>query len=646
MKKILLCLLFIVTLTCAYAQNDLQRLENNLNKAKDDTTRVLVYRDLMKYYIYNNPDSSEIYRNKAKELALKINFEKGVALIEVLEAINYETAGNFIEATKLLKKSLETFYHLNYYKGIASAYNQLGVIEAKQSNYKIATNYFLRALTIYERTKDTLGVVQSYLKLGVVNIYIQNFNKSLYFFNTALKLNNGKSTDAELNIYNNIATVYGQQRDFKNAIKYLELAIQKTEKYGGNRANPHVYLNLGNAYFQLKDKKEARKNYEIALELCKEFNIVEDEARVYFNMALLFDDNEVDKTIDMINKALVIAKKLNHVNMQEEMYDELYKSYEMKGDFKSAYNALKEYHVIKDSLFSDERRKDVELLQADYEISKSKADVKELEYQYKQKEFRNIIYIVLIAASIIIIIIIAIGSNHRKKLNNQLVHSLHVREKLLSIIAHDLKSPINNVISIVDLFESGGLDEKEKNNLLSTLKKHVLITLDTLETILKWGQSQLLGINVHKIQLRINDVINKNIELLKLSAKQKSITLINNSGYQSNVVFDEDHINFIIRNLIANAIKFSKNNSEIIIDSEKIDHYLRVSITDSGIGMDQKIIESLFTNDQVVMYGTENEKGSGLGLLLCKEFIEANDGKIEVKSELNVGSTFYIYIPI
>lgn len=646
MKKILLCLLFIVTLTCAYAQNDLQRLENNLNKAKDDTTRVLVYRDLMKYYIYNNPDSSEIYRNKAKELALKINFEKGVALIEVLEAINYETAGNFIEATKLLKKSLETFYHLNYYKGIASAYNQLGVIEAKQSNYKIATNYFLRALTIYERTKDTLGVVQSYLKLGVVNIYIQNFNKSLYFFNTALKLNNGKSTDAELNIYNNIATVYGQQRDFKNAIKYLELAIQKTEKYGGNRANPHVYLNLGNAYFQLKDKKEARKNYEIALELCKEFNIVEDEARVYFNMALLFDDNEVDKTIDMINKALVIAKKLNHVNMQEEMYDELYKSYEMKGDFKSAYNALKEYHVIKDSLFSDERRKDVELLQADYEISKSKADVKELEYQYKQKEFRNIIYIVLIAASIIIIIIIAIGSNHRKKLNNQLVHSLHVREKLLSIIAHDLKSPINNVISIVDLFESGGLDEKEKNNLLSTLKKHVLITLDTLETILKWGQSQLLGINVHKIQLRINDVINKNIELLKLSAKQKSITLINNSGYQSNVVFDEDHINFIIRNLIANAIKFSKNNSEIIIDSEKIDHYLRVSITDSGIGMDQKIIESLFTNDQVVMYGTDNEKGSGLGLLLCKEFIEANDGKIEVKSELNVGSTFYIYIPI
>ncbi len=646
MKRILLCLLFVVTFSCSYAQNELQRLEQNLIKAEDDTTRVLVYRDLMKYYIYNNPDSSEFFREKAKTLALKIDYEKGVALVEILEAINHETAGNFAEATKLLKKSLETFYHLNFYKGIASAYNQLGVIEAKQSNYKIATNYFLRALTIYERTKDTAGVVQTYIKLGVVNIYIQNFNKSLYFFNTALKLNNGKSYDAELNIYNNIATVYGQQRDFKNAIKYLELAIKKTEKYGGNRANPHVYLNLGNAYSQLKNKKLARENYDIALALCKEFNIVEDEARVYFNMALLFDDKEVDKTIDMINKALVIAKKLNHVNMQEEMYDELYKSYEMKGDYKSAYNALKEYHVIKDSLLSDERKKDVELLQADYEISKSKAEVKELEFQYKQKKFRNIIYIVLIVGSVIIIIIITIGSNHRKKLNNQLIHSLHVREKLLSIIAHDLKSPINNVVSIVDLYETGSLDENEKNKLLTTLKKHVLITLDTLETILKWGQSQLRGINVNKILLNINNVINKNIELLSLTAQQKSITLINKSTYQSNITFDEDHINFIIRNLIANAIKFSKNNTEIIIDSEKIDHYLRVSITDSGVGMDQKIINTLFTNDQIVKYGTDNEKGSGLGLLLCKEFIEANDGKIEVISELNIGSTFYIYIPV
>lgn len=646
MRRILICLLLLVAVTFAYAQNELKRLEINLQKAKDDTTRVLVYRDLMKYYIYNNPDSSEFFRLKAKELAQEIKFEKGIALVEILEAINYETAGDFKEASKLLKRSLETFYHYNFYKGIASAYNQLGVIEAKQSNYKVATNYFLRALTIYERTKDTPGVVQSYLKLGVVNIYIQNYNKSLFFLNTALKLNDGKSFDAELNIYNNIATVYGQQRDFKNAIKYLELAKNKTEKYGGNKANPHIYLNLGNAYSQLKNKKLARENYEIALSLCKEFNIVEDEARVYFNMALLFDDNELDKTIDMINRALVIAKKLNHVNMQEEMYDELYKSYEMKGDYKSAYKALKEYHVIKDSLFSDERKKDVELIQAEYEISKSKADVKELEFQYKQKEFRNIMYIILIVASLIIIVIIARASIHRKKLNNELVHSVHVREKLLSIIAHDLKSPINNVIGIVDLFETGTLDDKEKNNLLITLKKHVLITLDTLETMLKWGQTQLRGINVHKIHINIDSVINKNIELSKLTAKQKSISLINNSTYKSDIVFDEDHLNFIIRNLIANAIKFSKNNSQIIIDSEKIDHYLRVSIKDTGIGMDQKIIESLFTNDQVVKYGTENEKGSGLGLLLCKEFIEANEGKIEVVSQLNIGSTFYIYLPL
>lgn len=644
MNKLLLSLLFVVAFTAAFAQNELSRLQVNLQKAQNDTTRVLVYRDLMKYYLYNNPDSSELYKIKAKDLALKINYKQGVALIDILDAINLENQGNFDEAKKILNRSLEVFYHNDYDKGIATTYNQLGVIEAKQSNYKIATNYFLRALTIYERNNDTLGIVQSYLKLGVVNIYIQNFNKSLYFFNTALKLNNGKSFDAELNIYNNIATIYGQQRDFKNAIKFLELAKNKSEKQGGNRAAPHIYLNLGNAYSQLKNKKLASKNYQIALELSKEFNILEDEGRVYFNMALLYEDHEVDKTIEMILKGLDIAKKLNNVNMQEEMYDELYKSYAIKGDYKSAYNALNEYHAIKDSLYSDERKKDVELLQAEYEITKSKSEVKELEFLYNQKKFRNIIYIVLIVAAIIIIIIIAYGSNQRKKLNNQLVNSLHIREKLLSIIAHDLRSPVNNVIGIVDLFDTGTLSEIEKKELLATLKKHVLLTLDTLDTILKWGQTQLRGIVVNKVKLNINNVINKNIELLSLTAKQKSIKLSNVSNYTADVIFDDDHINFILRNLISNAIKFSRVNTEIIIDAENIDHYLRISIKDSGLGMDQKIINSLFTTNQIVKYGTENEKGSGLGLLLCREFIEANGGKIEVISELNVGSTFYVYI--
>ena len=646
MNKYLLSLLFVVTFSTVFAQNEFNRLQVNLKKATEDTTRVLVYRDLMKYYLYNNTDSSNLYKIKAKELAQKINYKKGLALIDILDAINYENKGEFEEAKKLLQNSLEIFYHEDYYKGVATTYNQLGVIEAKQSNYKIATNYFLRALTIYERYNDTLGIVQSYLKLGVVNIYIQNFKKSLYFFNTALKLNKGKSLDAELNIYNNISTVYGQQRDFKNAIKYLELAKSKAEIYGGNRANPHVYLNLGNAYSQLKNKKLAKENYLIALEICKEFHLLEDEGRVYFNMALLFEDSEVDKTIEMIEKALAIAIELKNINMQEEMYDELYKSYEMKGDFKSAYKALKEYHLIKDSLFSDERRKDVELLQADYEISKSKAEVKELEFLYKQKEFRNIIYILLIVASVIIIVIIAIGSNQRKKLNNQLVQSLHIREKLLSIISHDLRSPVNNVISIVDLFETGTLDEAEKKELLSTLKKHVIVTLDTLDTILKWGQTQLRGVTINKIKLDINNTINKNIDLLFLSAKQKSIKLINKSDESIEVTFDDDHLNFILRNLISNAIKFSKANSEINIEAQRVDNYLRVSVSDSGMGMDQNTINSLFTNNQVVKYGTENERGSGLGLLLCKEFVEANNGKIEVKSELNVGSVIYIYIPI
>lgn len=645
MKKSLLSLLFLVISFCIYAQKDVNKFYQNYINAKHDTSRVLALNDLLKYYIVNNPDSFTHYNLIAKELATKIKYEKGIALINEVESLNYENSGDYETAIKMLKKSLNTYYKINYTSGISNTYNKLGVIEAKQSNYKVAMNYFLRGLVINEKNKDTAGIVQSYIRLGLVNMYLDNTKKAECFFNTALKLNKN-NVEAEVAIYNNFGTLYGRNDDLKNAIKYLELARLTTEKQQHSAANDFLYINLGNVYYQLNNNKLAEQNYKKALQIAKQFNIKEGEARAYYNMALLYNETDVDKNIDLIQQALKIANQLNDYTMKEEFYGQLLKSYEKIGDYKSAFNAFKAYYEASDSLASDERKKDVELLQADFEVSKSKAEIKELEFLYKQKEFRNIIYIVLILAAIIIIVILMYGSNQRKKLNNQLVESIRIREKLLSIIAHDLKSPINNVAGIIDLYEMGGLEEKDKNDLLSTLKKHVLITTETLDTILKWGQTQLRGITVNKVKINLTKLIDKNIELLNLSAKQKSINLVNNLNFQDEISFDEDHMNFIFRNLIANAIKFSKINSDIEISSKRIDNYLRVSVKDSGVGMDQRVLDSLFTNNQIVNYGTQNEKGSGLGLTLCKEFVEANNGKIEVESQLNIGSTFHVYIPI
>lgn len=645
MKKSLISLLFLVVTMSLHAQETLDKIHQKINNANHDTTRVIALTDLMRYYLVNNPDSFTHYNSIARELATKIKYEKGIALVGEIESVNYENVGDYTNASKLLNQSLQSYYRVDYTKGIARVYNRLGVIEAKQTNYKVATNYFLRSLVIHEKNKDTAGIVQSYIRLGLVNMYLENINKAKYFFNTALEFNKN-NLDAEIAIYNNLGTLYGRIDDLKNASKYLELARIKTEKQSSNSSNAFLYINLGNVYYQLKDLKRAEQNYNKALTLALKFNILEDQARVYYNMALLYDKDEIDKNIDLIKKAVKIANQLNDYNMKAEMNEQLYKSYELKGDYKSAFNAFKAFHEASDSLVSDERRKDVELIQADFEISKSKAEIKELAFLYNQKKFRNIIYIVLILASLIIIVILLYGSRQRKKLNNQLLDSIHVREKLLSIIAHDLKSPINSVVGIIDLFEMGNLDEKDKSNLLTILRKHILLTNDTLDTILKWGQTQLKGITVNKVKLNLNSLINKNIDLLSLTAKQKSINLINNSNFDAYIEFDEDQLNFILRNLISNAIKFSKRKSDIILTMVNEDKYLKVSIKDTGLGMDKKVLDSLFTNKQIVNYGTDNEKGGGLGLTLCKEFVEANNGKIEVESEVNIGSTFNVYIPI
>ncbi len=227
------------------------------------------------------------------------------------------------------------------------------------------------------------------------------------------------------------------------------------------------------------------------------------------------------------------------------------------------------------------------------------------------------------------------------------------KDKFFSIIAHDLKSPFNSMLGFSEILNEK-FDEystEKKKRFIWIINEGLQNTLKLLENLLQWSQSQkgIIAFNPEKINLHIKT---KEIcDLLKQSSENKSIELINQLDLNIYVEADKDMLATIIRNLLSNAIKYTHKHGEITIKTFSVPdenniQYLGISVSDNGVGIPKEIQSKLFEiGENTSMKGTDNEKGTGLGLILCKEFVEKHGGKIWIESEVGKGSSLFFTIP-
>ncbi len=240
---------------------------------------------------------------------------------------------------------------------------------------------------------------------------------------------------------------------------------------------------------------------------------------------------------------------------------------------------------------------------------------------------------------------------HEKELeeNRVLLQELNsTKDKFFSIIAHDLKGPFNAIIGYSDLLLERYRDyNQEKIQLmLQTISNSSKNTLELLENLLVWARSQTGNIEFHPSEFDFQKLILQNIAILESFATDKNIKISSAVPNNSHVYGDLNMINTILRNLITNAIKFTPKKGKVTIDFAKKDNSYEISVKDTGVGIPKETIPLLFKIEgDVSTKGTEDEKGTGLGLILCKEFVDKHGGTIWVKSEINTGSTFYFTLP-
>jgi signal transduction histidine kinase len=235
-----------------------------------------------------------------------------------------------------------------------------------------------------------------------------------------------------------------------------------------------------------------------------------------------------------------------------------------------------------------------------------------------------------------------------KNANQQLQELNATKDKFFSIIAHDLRNPFNALIGgssfLMDSFEN--LDKEQIRYFIGEMNAAAKNTLNLLENLLAWSRSQTGRMQCSPRRISISDIVSETVELLKNNAEEKELSLLNDVEPENFVYADAEMTKTVVRNLVSNAVKYTAKGGTVKIASKETEAFTEISISDTGIGITEQRMETLFKIDfPHSAKGTAGEQGTGLGLLLCKEFLEKNRGEIEAKSRPGEGSVFSIRLP-
>ncbi len=231
-----------------------------------------------------------------------------------------------------------------------------------------------------------------------------------------------------------------------------------------------------------------------------------------------------------------------------------------------------------------------------------------------------------------------------KKQADELIALNKLKDKLFSIISHDLRSPVSNLMKVLNMNDTGILSDDDLKIMLPVLSKNIGYVSGLLENLLYWSRTQMQGETINRINFNLHAIILDKLNLFEKQAEEKGISLINKINDQTTVSADKDMIDFVLRNLIGNAIKFCKNGDSITISAVIDASNTTICVADTGAGIKEENLRNLFKTTVFTTKGTMGEQGTGLGLVICKDFIEKNNGKIWVESKLGTGSNFYFTI--
>ena len=606
----------------------------------------------------------------------KNEIEAAKALSEIGSC--YYDWGKYVEAKEYYDRALEIFNKNQNFDGIANTLRNIAKILSDWGEYDEALNYNQEALKFWEEIGNETGIANSYNNIGIIYQELGNYDRAFDYFHKSLdifkKLN---KTDDIVNLTLHIGDVYLQRAQYDKALEYYFNADLIGKQINNKKLKSITLSNIGEAYNLKGDYIKALDYQKKALKLKEEIGDKKRLTITYTELGIIYKNVEdYDKALDYLNKGIALATEINFKYQLIKCYLNLSEVYTGLGSHKKALEYYKMYIEAKDKLYSEESKQTIAELQAKYQVERKDKDNERLKHteQLNTAQIRNqqlIIGFVLFILLGLFIMMVIFHSRYQQnqrlnvqlslknkeiedqqmyvqKLNNELKDANVTKDKFFSIVAHDLKSPFNSLLVLTSLLieDYDTFTEDERKKFIAQIKASSENTFALLQNLLDWASAQMGKTMLVQEKIDISKISEETLLLLMPIARNKKISIKSDIPLNTIAYADKNMVSTVFLNLVTNAIKFTPHNGQVNIRSIVENNHVEVEVSDSGVGISPDTLNKLFRIDQKIQTaGTDKEKGTGLGLILCKEFIEKNNGKIWVKSIEGKGSQFYFSLP-
>lgn len=610
-----------------------------------------------------DPDSAESYARMAFDLSKKGNndLEKANSLNHIGLAKQFKA--DYKSADDFFNQALQQFQKLKNEKQRAGVLVNIGSNFYYLGDFNKSLHHYIKAITIYETIRDSAGISKSANNIGSIYLLLNEHDKALDFFLRSLRIKLALNDITVGTSLINIGDIYAAKKNADSALSYYYRCIESYKNVNNQKGLGMVYGNMGYLYLDLKNYTEAIKFCEISLRIAKNTGDAEGEAINLASLGTAYKNtSETKKAIDCLAQAAAFFRETGSKNEEQKVLIELSEAYAANKEPDKALKSLRRHIELKDSVFSEERSRQMSEMQTKYETEKKQQEIITLTQQKKLddltiKNQRTRVWLLAGITILIILLALATYNNYRQKAklnatltekNDQLQTLNATKDKLFAIISHDLKNPLSAFRSITQSLNSNiaTISTDQIHYFVKELQQSSEQLYDLLQNLLNWAILQIDSITIKKENFDLKNVIDQTMSLHSNIANSKDIQLKSLLPESMIVFSDKNIVQTVLRNLVSNAIKFTPSQGSIEIGIEKKQNELLICVSDTGIGIAKEDLGKLFRiNEDISKIGNSTEKGTGLGLILCKEMVEKIGGKINAESEQNKGSKFYFTLP-
>ncbi len=565
-------------------------------------------------------DEALLYHQKARSLVDSLQSPEIHAKINLNTAAIHEAKGDFGSAFKYYLSGIKAAESLGDRSMVATAMNNIGMAYNDYGQPEEARYYLQRAIDAHREQGNKLGLLRATNNLAITNYKVENYDEAIALYNQALNLHEEVRTETP---------------PFR------------------------ILYNLGQTFKDKGNYSQAKQYYSESLEYCRQAGIPQGLIYNYGGLANVAElENDFVTARDYYNRALQISREIRSSSLEMDVLNSLYLLEKGRNNYGAALNFYEQFVSINDSLGQIAQEQALAETEAQLGLRQQKQinTLLEEEQQLQQARISMQNWLLFLGVGVIGVISVCLfliyrSNTDKKKVNTKLQQQRRElemlnreKDKMMAVISHDLRSPLAGMHAIIYLLQNQDLEEDKAQELTAQLDSYLRRHINLLDNLLAWAQAQINGIELELETVNSHNVVDEVLENVAAQAQQKNIGLANNTESDLEVVADYNALKLILRNLVNNALKYSHEGDKVTVSSQLDEDEVLFEVKDTGIGIPEDIQQKLFKQVDS-RTGTNNEKGSGLGLQLCKEFVEKQGGRIFVESTEGVGTSMNFTLP-